>query len=111
MTSDSTLYPDTSVTTPSSFGLWWRRFLIKLRSWEYWPVYVFNIPVVLIWIWTAIKARDFFFFTLTNPGIPTGGFFGESKSDILRHIPDHFKPKTVLLKPAALKTDLQTFFN
>lgn len=111
MASESTLYPDTTVTTPSSFGLWWRRFLIKLRSWEYWPVYVFNIPVLFIWIWNAIKARDFFFFTLTNPGIPTGGFFGESKSDILRHIPDHFKPKTVLLKPAALKTDLQTFFN
>ncbi len=74
----------------------WRKFMIKLRHWEYWPIYVFNIPVVFIWLWNAIKSRDLFFFTLTNPGIPTGGFFGESKSEILKHLPDNVKPKTVL---------------
>jgi hypothetical protein len=82
----------------SPAGLWWRRFIIRLKSWEYWPVYVFNIPVLGIWIWNALKARDCFFFTLTNPGIETGGFFGESKSAIMQHIPDAFKPTTILLK-------------
>lgn len=98
MTGDTPAYiaGGSSVSAPA--GLWWRRFFIRLRSWEYWPVYVFNIPVLGIWIWNAIRARDFFFFTLTNPGIETGGFFGESKSDILHHIPDEFKPKGVLLK-------------
>lgn len=85
-------------------GLWWRRFMIRLRSWEYWPVYIFNIPVLGIWIRNAIRARDIFFFTLTNPGIETGGFFGESKSSILAHLPEDFKPKTVLLK-AGLSPD------
>lgn len=82
----------------SSWDLWWRRFFIKLRSWEYWPIYIFNIPIFFIWIWNAIRSRDFFFFTLTNPGIETGGFFGESKSNILKHIPADYKPITLLIK-------------
>ncbi|HJW30091.1 MAG TPA: hypothetical protein VJ508_12705, partial [Saprospiraceae bacterium] len=74
------------------------RFRIRLMSWEYWPVYVFNIPVIGIWLWNALRSRDLFYFTLTNPGIETGGFFGEPKSPILHHIPDQYKPKTLLVK-------------
>ncbi len=85
-------------------NLWWRRFFIRLKSWEYWPVYVFNIPIVFIWLWNALRSRDLFYFTLTNPGIDTGGFFGESKSNILQHIPDGFKPLTYLLR-APVETD------
>ena len=59
---------------------------------------IFNIPVLFIWLWHAIRRRDLFFFALTNPGIPTGGFFGESKSSILQHIPEEFKPTTILWK-------------
>src|SRR5688572_22937495 len=77
-------------------SLWWRRFMIRLQHWEYWPIYVFNFPVLLIWLWHAMRSRDLVFFTSTNPGIPTGGFFGESKSQILRNIPDAYKPITVL---------------
>jgi hypothetical protein len=89
----------------------WRRFLIQLRSWEYWPVYIFNIPVVFIWLWNAIRTRDLFFFTLTNPGIETGGFFGESKSQILRHIPDHYKPKTILWEAPVLEEEIEDLWN
>ena len=98
MNSSSTTYHSIPVHPPSPGSLWWRRFMIRLRNWEYWPIYIFNIPVVFTWIWHAIKSRDFFFFTLTNPGIETGGFFGESKSAILNHIPDEYKPITVLVK-------------
>lgn len=98
MTGDTAAYTAEPETVISPVALWWRRFFIRMRSWEYWPVYIFNIPVLGMWIWNALKARDFFFFTLTNPGIETGGFFGESKSAILHHIPDAFKPRTVLLK-------------
>lgn len=74
----------------------WRRFKIQLLNWEYWPVYIFNIPVLLIWLWNAMRSRDLFFFTLANPGIETGGLFGESKSSILRKIPECYRPRTVL---------------
>ncbi|MBK9106730.1 MAG: hypothetical protein IPL92_19755 [Saprospiraceae bacterium] len=110
MDSDTATYTAEPEHIISPVTLWWRRFFIRLRSWEYWPLYVFNIPVLGMWIWNAIKARDFFFFTLTNPGIPTGGFFGESKSAILHHIPDAFKPKTVLLKAPVATADIPHIF-
>ncbi len=86
-----------------------RRFFIKLRSWEYWPVYIFNIPVLLIWLWYGLRSRDMFFFARTNPGIPTGGFFGESKSAIMQHIPAAYKPITFLLRASAT-TDVERQF-
>lgn len=110
MTGETATYkiPTPAIIAPSA--LWWRRFVIRLRSWEYWPIYVFNIPVVCIWIWNAIRARDFFFFTLTNPGIETGGFFGESKSAILHNIPDQFKPKTILLRAGLSAYEIENLF-
>jgi len=110
MASDSTMHALEASSVIAPTGLWWRRFFIKLRSWEYWPIYIFNIPVLFIWIWNALKARDFFFFTLTNPGIETGGFFGESKSAILDNIPAEFKPKTVLIRRAEKQDDVASFF-
>ena len=73
-------------------------------------MYIFNLPVLGIWIWNAIRARDFFFFTLTNPGIETGGFFGESKSAILNNIPDEFKPKTILIKAGRTEDKIDELF-
>lgn len=73
-------------------------------------MYVFNIPVVFTWLWHALRSRDLFFFTLTNPGIETGGFFGESKSAILMNIPDEYKPITVLLKAHVDETQLENIF-
>ena len=102
------MYAAEASSVISPMGLWWRRFFIKLRSWEYWPIYIFNIPVLFIWIWNALKARDFFFFTLTNPGIETGGFFGESKSAILDNIPAEFKPKTVLIRHGDTHLDVSS---
>lgn len=99
MNSSTTTYHTVSGNLPTH-SLWWRRFWIRLWHWEYWPIYIFNIPVVFTWLWHSLRSRDFFFFTLTNPGIETGGFFGESKSTILQYIPDEFKPITVLIKPA-----------
>jgi hypothetical protein len=102
-----TAYQWSGKNPAGKWSLKWRRFFIQLKSWEYWPVYIFNIPVLFIWLWYAIRTRDLFFFTLTNPGIDTGGFFGESKSQILRHIPDQFKPKTILWEAPVLEDELE----
>ncbi len=108
---NSTLtYPVGKKPIPSAIALWWRRFMIRLFHWEYWPLYVFNIPVIFIWLWNALRCRDLFFFTTTNPAIPTGGFFGESKSDILNMVPDAFKPKTVLWKGPVAENDVERLF-
>lgn len=58
----------------------WRR----LTRWEFWPPYVFYPPVVVYVLLLGIRHRCLTLFTCTNPGIPSGGFAGESKIDILR---------------------------
>jgi membrane protein DedA with SNARE-associated domain len=57
----------------------WRR----LTRWEFWPLAVFQTPVVLHWLWLALRYRSLTLFTAANPGIPCGGFVLESKSGIL----------------------------
>ncbi len=57
-----------------------------------------NIPVVLIYLWFAIRARDPFFFSAVNPTIETGGLFGESKINILNQIPKEVLPITIFIE-------------
>lgn len=61
---------------------WWRRW----TRWEFWPMWLFYPPIVLYVLWLGVKYRRFTLFTACNPGLPAGGFVGESKSDILRRV-------------------------
>jgi membrane protein DedA with SNARE-associated domain len=69
----------------------------RARRWEFWPGWLFNIPIVL---WTALLAlryRSLTLFSLANPGIEDGGFVGESKSAILAKLPQaRVMPWTVI---------------
>ncbi|MEZ4830216.1 MAG: hypothetical protein R3C61_28615 [Bacteroidia bacterium] len=75
------------------------RFWIRLTSWEYWPMHVVYTPVYLYWIFLSLRARAFLFFTGVNPGMDFGGFFGESKKEILDKIPSEWVPLTLLFPP------------
>ncbi len=79
-------------------------FLIRLRSWEYWPFAVVYFPIFFYWLWLSLKARSLFFFSASNPSIETGGLLGESKMDILDRIDDAFKPQTLFVR-ASTHTD------
>ena len=103
-------YQQRRISVQDKWAMRWRRFKIQLLHWEYWPVYILNIPVLFAWVWNAIRSRDLFFFALTNPGIKTGGFFGESKSQIMHHIPDEYKPKTVLWEAPVLEEEIDDLF-
>ncbi len=74
-----------------------RSFLIKLRSWEYWPFNIVHSPLYVYWLWLSLKARSFTFFSATNPGILMGGMFGESKADVMSLVPEAVKPMTLLI--------------
>ena len=74
---------------------WWRRFRIRLGSWEYWPMHLVYAPVYAYWAWLGIRARRPMFFAAANPVIPFGGLFGDSKGDILDRIPAAWKPATL----------------
>jgi pimeloyl-ACP methyl ester carboxylesterase/membrane protein DedA with SNARE-associated domain len=60
--------------------------LIRIRHWEFWPPWVFYPPIVLHVLWLGLKHRSMTLFTAANPGIPSGGFIAESKSDILDNL-------------------------
>jgi membrane protein DedA with SNARE-associated domain len=59
----------------------------RLRQWEFWPMWAFYPPVL---VWIGLLALRYGLRTLAaaNPGIPEGGFVGESKHDILRRLPE-----------------------
>ncbi|MEN3333601.1 MAG: hypothetical protein V7641_2966 [Blastocatellia bacterium] len=60
----------------------WRR----LTRWEFWPAWIFYLPVIGYVTFLALKHRSPALFTSANPAIVGGGFIGESKIDILRHL-------------------------
>lgn len=78
-------------------------FIIRLTAWEYWPFGIVQFPFFLYWLWLSLRARSLFFFSASNPTIVLGGMFGESKNDVLRLIPEQYKPKTILVSAPAAK--------
>lgn len=72
-------------------------FIIKWTNYEYWPWWFFYIPLLPYWLWLAFKTKSLAYFTATNTNIELGGFFGESKIDILKQIAPEYKPKTFFI--------------
>jgi len=75
---------------PGSLTHYGRRRLLgrwlRLRHWEFWPMWLIY-PPVLVWIaWLALRHRSLAVVTAVNPGIPAGGIIGESKADILARL-------------------------
>lgn len=77
--------------------IWRSNFLIRLRSWEYWPFFIVYMPVFIYWIVLSIRAKSLFYFSAANPSIENGGMLGESKSKIFDLIPAHLKPASALI--------------
>jgi membrane protein DedA with SNARE-associated domain len=62
---------------------WFRR----RTRWEFWPPWLAYLPIVPYLVYLGVKHRSLTLFTAANPGIPSGGFVGESKSAILARLP------------------------
>jgi len=75
----------------------WRIFFVKLFHWEYWPFGIIQVPLFFMWLWYSLRERSIFYFSASNPGILSGGMMGESKYEVLTRVPDHLKPKTILI--------------
>jgi hypothetical protein len=69
----------------------------KLINYEYWPIWLFYIPIAIYIFWLAIKARSFTYFTTVNPGIKNSGIFNYSKYKILQDLPPSCTPRSILL--------------
>lgn len=81
-------------------------WLIRLRSWEYWPFFVVYFPIFLYWAWLSLRSRSFFFFTASNPGIEFGGMRGESKIALYERVPKEVQPITLYLEPSAKEDEV-----
>jgi len=63
-----------------------RSSIYRKMRWEFWPPYVFYIPIVLYYVFLGFRFRSLTLFTAANPAIPEGGFIGESKTQILDNL-------------------------
>jgi membrane protein DedA with SNARE-associated domain len=63
--------------------LQWPAFMRRWSRWEFWPAWLFYVPVATYYVGLAIRYRGFSLPTAANPGMATGGFIGESKLEIL----------------------------
>ncbi|MFT5083283.1 MAG: hypothetical protein ACI9Y1_001324, partial [Lentisphaeria bacterium] len=62
--------------------------LLDLRAkpvsfFEFWPAWIFYIPVAFYWVYLSCKYRNFGLPLVVNPNIELGGMVGESKMAIL----------------------------
>ncbi|GMW02052.1 MAG: hypothetical protein AMXMBFR84_31880 [Candidatus Hydrogenedentota bacterium] len=55
---------------------------------EFWPPWLFYIPVVAYYVWLSIRHRGLTLPTAANPSIYSGGLIRESKSQILGLVPE-----------------------
>ncbi len=58
----------------------------RCTRWEFWPSWLFYLPVALNYVRLAIRYRCITLPTAANPGIFSGGFVGESKIATLRDL-------------------------
>lgn len=76
------------------------RLLIRRLHWEFWPAWLFYIPVGLNYLRLAAWHRGLTLPTCANPGMSTGGLIGESKYATLRELqeahPDHVATSSLL---------------
>lgn len=55
----------------------------RATRWEFWPSWLFYIPVVAYILWLGVRVRSPTAFTAANPGFAAGGVVGESKTEAL----------------------------
>ncbi len=88
---DSTLLPNVSpiitvkrpeVRAPWRLGVWFARW----THWEFWPAWLFYLPVIVNYLGIAIRYRGLTVPTAANPGIFSGGIVGESKMATLHDL-------------------------
>ncbi len=76
------------------------RKLIRRLHWEFWPAWLFYIPVGLNYLRLAAWHRGLTLPSSANPGMSTGGLIGESKFATLRELqeahPEHVATSSLL---------------
>lgn len=85
-----------------------KRFLIRFRSWEYWPLECVYLPMVPFWLWLSMRARSFWFFGSANPSMRYSGFAEESKRKIYSLMPKGSYPETLRFEAGCSQETVQS---
>ena len=80
----------------------------RLWRWEFWPTWLFYIPLYPWIAWLALRHRGLNLPTAANPAFPHGGVVGESKADILAMLPAECVMPFELLPPGSAATRLES---
>lgn len=73
----------------------------RLWRWEFWPAWLFYIPLIPWLAYLAVRHRGLTTPTAANPGIvPHGGVVGESKFEILSKLPPEWIVPSALITSA-----------
>ncbi len=76
----------------------------SLSFFEFWPMWAFYPPVAIYAAWLMLRYRGMLLPTVANPSFPGGGFYGESKAQILelavRHAGDWVAPFIAVDRPS-----------
>jgi len=70
----------------------------KITNWEYWPSYLFYVPLLPYAFYLALKARSFGFFSAVNPGIEGSGNGLESKYKTIQLLPSNYCPNSIYVE-------------
>src|SRR5262249_32576188 len=73
------------------------RLMAWFRHWEFWPAWLFYLPLAPWYLWLSLRYRSLTIWTAANPGIPAGGVVGGSKFDILSQLPQNIAMPTILI--------------
>ncbi len=80
----------------------------RLWRWEFWPAWVFYLPLVPWFAYLAARYRSVTVWTAANPGItPAGGVVGESKAAILAKLPAERVVPTILIPAGEVRDRLR----
>jgi hypothetical protein len=86
-----------------------------LSFFEFWPMWAFYPPVMAYAAWLMLRYRGVLLPTVANPSFPGGGFYGESKAEILalavKHVPEWVAPFIRVQRPDASQPDTAAEFH
>ncbi len=74
-----------------------RLFFIRIFRYEFWPFWLFYLPMYFYGIFLALRSGSPTYFTAANPGMKYGGAFDMLKFDILQKMPEDFVPAGILI--------------
>jgi membrane protein DedA with SNARE-associated domain len=89
---------------------WWSHAAARLDRWrrpEFWPAWVYYLPVTVHIARLALRYGGLGTLSAANPGIPEGGFVGESKSAILAQLPARWTLRADLVPDGGTEARLE----